>query len=93
MANYTTIANPNKNIIYSLNDNNLKKVEKYLGKNSREYGFSAKQGEEKYICFVDNKKRVFAILKEDKNEVELAEYTPSNIINGMEKIIGFGRRS
>jgi hypothetical protein len=81
-----------ENIAYSLKDNQVKKVEKYLGNNSKEYGFSAKKGEEKYLCFMDNEKRIFAILKKDKKEVELAPYASSRIINGIEKLIDFGGR-
>lgn len=85
--------NQTENIIYTLKDKNLKKIGNYLGRNSTEYAFSAKKGEEKCICFIDNKKRIFAILNQDKKEVELAEYANPEIINGIEKIIGFGGKN
>jgi len=82
-----------KNIIYSLNEEKLMKIEDYLGENSYEYGFSTKKGEKRWVYFIDNKKRIFAILNQYKKEVKLARNVNPEIINGIEKIIDFGGRN
>lgn len=82
-----------QNIIYSIKDNKLKRIENYLGKRSHEYGFSAKKREENSIYFIDNSRKIFAILNPDKKEVELSLDVSQRVIDGIEKIIGFGGRS
>jgi len=82
-----------KNIIYSLNEEKLMEIGNYLGKNSEEYGFSTKKGEKRWVYFMDNKKRIFAILNQYKKEVKLARDVNPEIINGIEKIIDFGEKN
>ena len=79
-------------LIYTVRDKYLKELDNYLGKNSAEYAFSAKKGGEKAICFIDNQKRIFAILNPDKKEVELAPYVNLKILDGVEKILFSGGR-
>lgn len=81
-----------ENIIYSVKDKELEKIEKYLGKHSYEYSFSAKKGEEKSIYFMDNNKKIFAIINPIEKEVELSSDINEKIINGIEKLINFGRK-
>lgn len=79
-------------MVCTVGDKYLKELDNYLGKNSAEYAFSAKKGEEKAICFIDNQKRIFAILNPDKKEVELAPYVDLKILGGVEKILFSGGR-
>jgi hypothetical protein len=75
---------------YAVENKYSKKVENYLGKNSREYGFSSKKGEEGCLCFSDNQKRIFAILDMNKNNLKLAS---SSIKSGIEEILKMGRQN
>ena len=52
-----------KNPTYFLVDQKyLERMGNYLGKNSSEYAFSPEKGEESNVLFIDNKKRIFAII-------------------------------
>jgi hypothetical protein len=81
-----------ENIICSVKTKYLKKLQNYLEKNSAEYDFSTKKDEEKCICFIDNQKRIFAILNKGKKEIELTEDINPEIMDGVEKIIFSGGR-
>jgi hypothetical protein len=78
---------------YSVDIKCSKKVEKYLGKNSREYAFSSERGEEEYLCFSDNEKRIFAILDTKNNNLQLANYASSNIKSGIENMLKLGDKN
>lgn len=78
---------------YAISEKYSKKVEKYLGKNSNEYCFSSEKGEEGCLCFIDNQKRIFAILNTKKNNLQLANYASSNIKSGIEEILKTGRQN
>ena len=78
---------------YSIDGKYSKKIENYLGKNSKEYGFSSEKGEEGCICFLDNQKRIFAILDTKKSNLQLANYTNSSVKSGIEDILKMGGRN
>jgi len=73
-------------IKYPIETDNLKEVGNYLEKSSSGYGFPKKKGEEEGVCFIDEEKRIFAILDEEKKEVKLAPYVSLKIIKGVEKL-------
>lgn len=77
---------PEQIIRFPIETENLERVGNYLEKNSSKYGFPEKNGEEECICFIDEEKRIFAILDEGKKEVKLAPYASLKIIKGIEKL-------
>jgi len=76
-----------KIITYLVKPENLKTVGDFLDDNSSEYGFSPKKGEEEYILFIDDKKRIFAIVDEGRNNVKLADYASPMMFKCMERIL------
>lgn len=80
-----------KNILtYFVDQRYLVKVGDYLQGNSSKYGFSPEKGEENNVIFVDDKKRIFAIVNNSLGEVEFAKHTNPRIIRGIEGIAKSG---
>jgi hypothetical protein len=79
-----------KNTTYFVDQKYLVKIGDYLQGNSTEYAFSPEKGEEDKIMFVDNKKRIFAILNNASGEIELASHTDSKIRRSVESIAKSG---